>query len=119
MINMTTVNDLMLKVKNELKLKGFDVHHDFSHTGDATKDGKSEWKPVEGWNFKHLFGYTIKFEVVHRHNATAENQSVDIMVYRWDDSSGKRIAQERINTKMGERAIMNRINKIVDMYETL
>lgn len=121
-----TTRDLMLKVKDELENKGFETTsphfgncEDYEVRARATKDGKSEERKVEGYSFTHLYGYTIEFEVVHRHNGTEENQSVDVSVYEWNDSSGKRIAKERINTKMSEKSILNRINKIVEMYETL
>jgi hypothetical protein len=121
-----TTYDLMLKVKNELEAKGFETTSpkfsnclDYEVQAQATKDGKSERRPVKGYNFTHLYGYTISFEVVYRSNATSENVSVDISICEWEASSGKRIAKERINTKMSDKSIKNRINKIVEMYEAL
>lgn len=116
-----TTYDLMLKVKTELENKGFEMiaPNGYGWQAHATKDGKSEYIPVEGYSFCDLYGYRITFETVYRSNGTAENISVDIAIYKWYRSSGRRIARERINTKMGEKAIMNRINKIADLYETL
>ena len=120
-----TAYDLMLKVKNELESKGFTTATTTvtatgcMYSGKAHKDGKCEYIPVKGYSFSDLFGYDIRFEVVHRHNAAEEDISVDIKIFKWYRSSGNRIARERINTKMGEKAIMNRINKIIDLYETL
>lgn len=118
---MTTYN-LMMKVKTELEAKGFTTEsywNDYSYQAHAHKDGKCEDRLSEKYNIIQLFGFRITFEVVHRHNGTAENQSVDICILEWEHSVGKRIAKERINTKMGEKAIMSRINKIAEMYETL
>ena len=116
-----TTYDLMIKVKEALEEKGFttDSIDDYSRQAWATKDDKCKWTPVEGWDFTRLNGFRIDFNVVHRSNGTDENVSVDINVYEWKDSSGQRITKERINTKMGEKAIVNRINKIVEIYETL
>lgn len=121
-----TTYDLMIKVKEILEEKGFTTrspkfanHPYYGYQAHATKDGKSEHRAVEGYTFTHLYGFEIFFNVVHRSNGTAENQSVDISIYEYKASSGKRLAKERINTKMGEKAIMNRINKIVELYETL
>lgn len=121
-----TTYDLMIKVKNELEAKGFTTGsaklanvQDYGHSAWATKDGKSEYIPVEGYNFSRLYGYRIAFETVYRSNAAADDISVDISIYKWYASSGCLIAKERINTKMGEKAVMNRINKIAALYETL
>ena len=121
-----TTYDLMIKVKDELEARGFTTESakfsnrmDYEVQASATKDGKSERRAVEGYTFTHLYGFNIYFDVVHRSNATAENVSVDISIFEWEASSGRRIAKERINTKMGEKAIMTRINKIVDVYNAL
>lgn len=124
--NRMTTYELMIKVKNALEEKGFETRSaklanglDYEFQARATKDGKSERRVVEGYNYTHLYGFEIMFQVVYRSNGTNENISVDISIYEWAASSGKRIAKERINTKMGEKAIMTRINKIVEIYETL
>lgn len=121
-----TTYDLMIKVKEALEAKGFTTSSpkfgnrlDYEVEGSATKDGKSERRPVEGYDFTRLYGYNICFNVVYRSNGTDENKSVDIAIYEWEASSGRRIAKERINTKMGEKAIATRINKIVEAYEAL
>ena len=116
-----TTYDLMIKVKNELEAKGFTTNtfDDYKRYANATKDNKSERRPVAGYDFTHLYGFTVEFVVVHRHNGTSENQSVDISIFEWKASLGKRVTKERINTKMGEKAIKTRINKIADIYETL
>lgn len=111
--------ELMLKVKEELEARGFSVnsHDEFKWSASAVRDGKSEWRAVEGWNHKNYFGIDIRFNVVHRHNGTEENKSVDIAVYSWDKSSGHRIARERVNVKMGDKAIKSRVDKIVAVFE--
>ena len=116
-----TINELMIKVKDELEARGYEVSstNGYAHQARAERDGKSEYRPVEGYNFKNLYGYNIIFEVVHRHNGTSENQSVDIGIYKWNASSGGRIANERVNTKMSVRSIANRINKINEIFATL
>ena len=121
-----TTYDLMLKVKEELENRGFETSsakatnlRDYEFQARATKDGKSEYRPVEGYTFTHLYGFTVSFSVVYRSNATDENVSVDIEIYEWKASSGRRLAKERVNTKMSEKSIVNRINKIVSLYEAL
>ena len=121
-----TTYDLMIKVKNELEAKGFTTSSakfrnalDYEVQAHAEKDGKCEWKMSKKYHMNQFFGLRITFEVVHRHNGTSENQSVDISIYEWENSSGKRILKERINTKMGEKAIMTRINSVVATYERL
>lgn len=119
-----TVQELMLRVKDELEARGFTtVSAKFSNLEDyafethAERDNKSEWRPVEGWSSPRLCGVRIEFRVVHRHNGTDTNQSVDIAVYQYKNSSGKRVSQERINTHMGDRAIKTRIDRIVKVFE--
>lgn len=116
-----TTNELMIKVKNELEARGFEVNSPdgYTHQAHATKDGKSEWRPVEGYTFERLYGYQITLNVVHRHNGTTENQSVDVRVMKWIASSGGPVATERVNTKMSDRSIANRVNKIAEIFETL
>lgn len=117
-----TINELMNKVKNELEARGFDVNSadGYTHQAYADKDGKSERRPYkEGATYTLLYGYQVCFNVVHRHNGTAENQSVDVRVMKWNASSGGPIATERVNTKMSDRAIANRINKIAEIFATL
>lgn len=122
---MMDVNDLVAKVANELKAKGFDGQFDY-YANDGkmyqlyvSKDGKYKRSPIEGRNYSRSDGFRIEAWVVNRHNGAEENISVDISIYEYEYSSGKRIAKERINIKMGERAIMSRINRIVEMYEAL
>ena len=116
-----TVIELMNKVKYELEVRGFDVASADGYTRQAyaTKDGKSERRHVEGYTFTHLYGYQVHFDVVHRHNGAAENQSVDVCIYKWEASSGGAIARERVNTKMGDKAIANRINRVTELFDTL
>lgn len=121
-----TTYELMLKVKEELEARGFETRsakatnlRDYEFQASATKDGKSEYRPVEGYTFTHLYGFDIRFSVVYRSNATEENVSVDIGIYEWKASSGRRLTKERVNTKMSEKSIVNRINKIVAFYEAL
>lgn len=121
-----TTYDLMLKIKEELEKAGFETSspsfsnlRDYEHQGYATKDGKSWREPVAGYSFTHLFGYTITFEVVHRHNGTEENKSVDLRICEWKDSSGHTIAKERLNVNHSEKQIQNRINKIIVAYNAL
>ena len=117
---MKTTKDLMFEVKVELENKGFEIKHfDENYQATATKNGKSERRPVDGYDFTRLYGFTINFEVVHRHNGTDANQSVDVMIYEWEASSGRRVAKERVNTKMSNKSIANRIAKIVEMYEAI
>lgn len=121
-----TTYDLMLKIKEALEAEGFETSspkfsnlRDFEHQGTATKDGKSWETPVEGYNFTRLNGFTISFQVVHRHNGTEENKSVDANIYEWKDSRGSRIAKERLNVNQSEKQIQNRIKKIVDKYNEI
>ena len=121
-----TTYDLMLKIKKTLEDAGFETSspsfsnlRDYEHQANATKDGKSWRELVAGYNFTHLFGYTIMFEVVHRHNGTEENKSVDLRIYEWKDSIGTLVAKERLNVNHSEKQIQNRIKKIVDIYNTL
>lgn len=121
-----TTYDLMLKVKEALEVEGFEVKSaDFSNQkafevrATATKDGKSWRTPVKGYNFTHLNGFEILFKVVYRSNATAEDKSVDVNIYEWKDSSGYRVAKERLNVNQSEKQIQNRIKKIVDAYNAL
>ena len=119
------VNDLVARVANELEMKGFDVDRRYyaddvtMYQAYAVKDGKYKRSQVEGRNFLRSDGFKIEVFVVNKHNGAEENISADISIYEYKSSLGKRIAKERINVKMGERAIMSRINKIVDMYESL
>lgn len=114
-----TTNDLMLKIKDILEENGFEVTTHFSHQASATKEGKSWKEPVPGYDFTRLFGHTVDFTVVHRHNGTSENISVDISIYEWKDSRGKRLTKERINVNMSERQILNRVNKIIAQYNEI
>ena len=125
-LNVTKTYDLMLKVKEILENNGFEVEStkssnlkDFEYQGYATKDGKSWREPVKGYSFTHLEGYRITFEVVHRHNGADENISVDIALYKWHQSCGQRMARERVNINMSEKSIVNRVNKIVTLYNDL
>lgn len=116
-----TTNELMIKVKNELEARGFNVQSadGYTYQAWAEKDGKSEHRQVEGFKFTHLFGYDVRLAVVHRHNDTAENTSVDISIAEWSFSSGHHIASERVNTKMSDKSIANRVSKIAAIFETL
>ena len=121
-----TTYDLMLKVKDILEGNGYSTKsaklvnlRDYENHASADKGGKSYWKPVQGYNFNDLFGYVITFEVVHRHNGTEENKSVDISIYEYESSYGHRIAKERVNTNMSDRQINNRVKKIMDIFEAL
>lgn len=119
-----TTYDLMLKVKETLDEAGFETRSaptktEYEYQGNATKDGKSCWQQVQGWNFKELNGYEISFKVVHRHNGTEENKSVDIRIYNWKHSMGHLIAKERLNVNFSEKQIQNRIKKIIDQYNAI
>lgn len=121
-----TTYELMLKVKEILDENGFETSsapianlRDFEHQGHATKDGKSWYQIETKYNLSRLYGYKITFEVVFRHNATEENKSVDVSIYKWESSSGRRVAKERVNVNMGDKAIANRVKKIIDQYEAL
>lgn len=121
-----TTYELMLKIKNALDAEGFETSaaefsnlRNFENHGRATKDGKSWRTSVEGYSFTRLNGFEIAFDVVHRHNGTAENKSVDLKIYEWENSTGKVIAKERINANHSEKQIQNRIKKIVDKYNEL
>ena len=116
-----TIYELMLKVKEELESRGFTTKP-FTETflvSSAEKDGKCEWREVEscGYIDDKLFGFRIEFGFVHRNNNTKENISVDVSLYEWKRSLGYEIAKERINVRMGDKAIRNRINKIVAAFE--
>lgn len=121
-----TTYDLMLKIKEALEAEGFEVSSakfsnllDFEFQATATKDGKSWWTPVEGYTFTNRNGFTIFFQVVHRHNGTEENKSVDLSIYEWKNSLGHRITKERLNVNQSEKQIQNRIKKIVDKYNEI
>lgn len=120
-----TTYDLMIIVKETLEKEGFETSSEklsvkeFSHHGTATKDGKSYRKPVEGFTFTHLTGYTIDFDVVHRHNGTDENKSVDIKIMKWKSSNGRSMVKERLNVNYSEKQIQNRIRKIIDQYNAI
>ena len=122
---MMDVHDLVAKVANELEMKGFDVDRRYyaddekMYQAYAVKDSKYKRRQVEGRNISLHDWFKIEVFVVNRHNGAEENISADISIYEYKSSLGKRIAKERINVKMGERAVMSRINKIVDMYESL
>lgn len=119
-----TTYDLMLKVKETLDEAGFETKSaptktEYESQGSATKDGKSWWEEVEGYNFKHLNGYEISFQIVYRSNATEENKSVDVKIYNWKNSSGYLIEKERLNVNYSEKQIQNRLKKIIDKYNEL
>lgn len=121
-----TTYDLMLKVKEILEANGFEVRSpkasnlkDYERQGHATKDGKSWKEPVKGYSFTYLEGYQITFEVVFRHNGADENISVDVSIYKWHQSSGRRMAKERVNVNMSEKSINSRVNKIITLYNDL
>ena len=126
-----TTYDLMLKVKEILEANGFETRctkclnskgemmKDFEYDGSASKDGKLWREPVKGYSFTNLYGYGINFNVVYRSNGANENISVDIIIYKWKASCGTRIAKERININMSDKSINNRVNKIIDIYNSL
>lgn len=121
-----TTYELMLKIKETLENNGFETSspefsnlRDFEYQGHAEKGGKYFRTPVEGYSFTHANGFSITFQVVHRHNGTEENKSVDISIYEWKASRGHRIAKERLNVNHSEKQIQNRINKIINIYNSI
>lgn len=121
-----TTYELMMKVKEALDEAGFETSspkfvnlRDFEHQGTGIKDGKAWWEPVKGFTFKDFTGYAISFEVVHRHNGTDENKSVDIAIRNWKHSCGRLVVKERLNVNHSEKQIQNRIKKIIDQYNAI
>lgn len=118
--------ELMLKIKEELDKAGFETaspkfcnRKAFEYQGTATKDGKSWRTPDETCpSIARLNGFQITFTVVYRSNGMS-GQSVDIIIHEWKDSSGKRIAAERVNVTHSEKQIQNRIQKIIDKYNAI
>jgi len=111
-----TTYDLMIKVKDILEANGFETssprianEKDFETSGTAVKKDRKE--------------LSVEFREVYRSNATDENISVDIEVIKWDNNSGIRsgirATKQRINSKMSDRSINNRVKKIMGAYETL
>ena len=100
------VHELIAKVANELKVKGFDGKFEcYADNGKmyemyVSKDGKFKVSPIEGRNYMRHDGYRVEAWVVDRHNGAEENISVDISIYEYEYSSGKRIAKERMGNKI-------------------
>lgn len=114
-----TTHELIVKVKEVLEGNGFEATQYFDHFVQASKDGKAWKEEVKGYDFTRLYGYTVDVQEVHRSNGTEENKSVDISIYHWEASSGKRVAKERLNVNFSEKQISNRVNKIVEQYNNL
>lgn len=122
---MTTL-ELMLKVKDILQTNGFETESvkysnlpEYGARGYAWKDGKAYRTPVPGYTFTNKQGYEIDFNVVYRSNGTEQNVSVSIQLVEWHDSIGHTLAKEKVNVKMGDKAINNRVNKIIALYEEI
>ena len=129
-----TVYELMLKVKDELEKRGFECESakykdapDYIHDGYARRDGKLRLineRIITCYDGRQVTaydkdGYEITFLVVHRSNGTEANISVDIALNKCATWRVIREAKERVNIHMGEKAIIKRINKIVEAFEAV
>lgn len=127
-----TTYDLMMKIKDILEANGYETKspifanvREYEVQYHASKDGKyyeTKHEYMSPWGLTQLtsfHGYKILVECVYRSNGTSENVSVDIQIYKVEDSSGRRVAKERVNTHMSDKSIFNRVKKIMDIYETL
>ena len=127
-----TTYELMMKIKEILEANGYETRSpkfankkDYEVQFSASKDGKyytTQYDYNGLWGATKLtkhHGYKIEVEYVYRSNGTSENVSVDIMIFALKDSSGWRIAKERVNTHMSDKSVLNRVKKIMDAYEAL
>ena len=110
------VNELEAMVRNELKNRGF-IDKNLLYREDKVEIKEYDKDTVFGrQHWIETNGPEISVRIVHRSNATEENISVDIEVLIVNAYSGHRLAKERVNTKMSEKSIMKRIDKMVDFY---
>lgn len=64
-------------------------------------------------------GYTLCISEVSRRNATDENVSVDIQIHISANSCSRYIYKERVNVKMGDKALNKRIENIMNKWNEL
>ena len=107
-----TVYDLIMKASDILEGNGYTVvAKDTGVSASFAKDGKGAL--TEDYR---MTGLLVHLHIVYKHNAANENVSVDVTVIKWN-RCGVKVAKERINTSMTDRAINNRMKKIMSAYE--
>ena len=71
---------------------------------------------VLGW----VTGKQMLINVVHRHNGTDENKSIDFSFVEWRHSSGRgdkdRFPRQRIRMNQTDKTIDKKIDKAIDTY---
>ena len=123
---MTTL-ELVAKVKNALEVHGFNVFdtpwgksdmYEANGRITVTKDSKAYFTKTD-YGVYHWNGFSIGTEIVHRHNGTAENVSVDAIIYTFKNSSGHGLDKQRFNTGMSEKQIQSRVSKLAASWNEL
>ena len=108
-------NELLNKIKSGFSSKGFTDSVYFIQFPDKAILSKTGYENTERQGMSYE-GCTIIAETVYRHNGTKEDISVDVMLYVWKNGRGNLILKERANTRMSNRQIENRINKIIKAF---
>lgn len=109
-----TREELIKKASDILEGNGYTVvAKDTGVSAEFAKDGKGAL--TEDYR---MTGLLISLNGVYKHNAADESISVDVTIRKWD-RGGVKIAKERINTRMTDRAINNRMKKIMSAYEAV
>lgn len=103
------------KIAQALEARGFEV------TENQAKMGRNS-DEYGAYNYTiYKDSKELKISTVHRCNGTAKNVSTEIELIQWGTDScglriGKRLERVKITKDAGERAINNKINKILEKF---
>ena len=104
------VNELTTKVAEAIEARGIEVTALMGKLGDSTDYGVYEYQIRKG-------SKEIIIETVYRSNGTEKNTSARIELIEWNEHRvGKYLERLKITKGSGDRAINNKINKVLEKF---
>lgn len=103
-------------IVRRLKEMGFTVDQKNEHMICAYISENMQF--VEQYGYRYYKGTTIEIEETYRSNGTADNVNINLMVTKWDVTTGRRV-QKPLKVRMDARESLKekRVQSIVALYE--
>ena len=111
-------NEITTKVAEMFEARGFEVIANMGKLGDSEEYGVADYQiGYDEISDLEIGAKYIKIRNVFRHNGTAKNVSAEIeLIQKNNRWSSSRVDRVKITKDAGERAINNKINKILEKF---
>lgn len=103
------------KIAQALEARGFEVIENLAQMGENSDE-------YGAYNYTiYKDSKELRISTVHRCNGTVKNVSTEIVLIEWHNDTcglriGERLERVKITKDAGERAINNKINKILEKF---